>query len=121
MRLFVFVTGFFLSSIATGHEALHGLWGTEAQCARTLITPQGTKRASPFDIRADWLGHGDVWCRLLWSSVVATDSGTVAMAKGLCGEDAVRDYQIRFNLAGDALTIIWNMQHNNGPLRRCVQ
>jgi len=108
-----------MTSVVSGQDALHGLWGNEAQCSRALITPKGTKRASPFDIRADWLGHGDVWCRLIWSSVVPSQQGMVAIAKGLCGEDAVRDYQIRFNLVADELTIIWNMQHRNGPLYRC--
>lgn len=106
-------------SLGADRQLLYGQWGTEAQCARTLITPRGTRRASPFDIRADWLGHGDVWCRLIWSSVVDRSDGLTAVALALCGEDAVRDYQLRFNLSNGALTLIWNLQHQNGPLMRC--
>jgi len=101
-------------------ESLVGVWGTEAQCSGSLITPKGTKRAEPFDLQSDWLGHGGVWCRLNWWSSSPTDAdGRTAIAQAVCGEDGERDYQLRFNLDGDALTIIWNWQFKNGPLRRC--
>ena len=119
MRVAVALVFLSASFVASAQDVLYGLWGTDAQCARELITPKGTKHASPFDIRPDWLGHGDVWCRLIWGSKEPTEDGYVATATGLCGEDAVRDYQIRFNLNGENLTVIWNMQHTNGPLQRC--
>lgn len=105
---------------AVDRSILYGEWGTEQQCLRTLITPQGTKHAAPFDIGPDWLSHGDVWCRLIWSTVNETPHGAVAWAKTLCGEDSVRDYQIKLQLTDDALTVIWNLQFKNGPLSRCT-
>lgn len=104
---------------AADRSALFAQWGTEAQCSGAIIKPGGTVRASAFDIRPDWLGHRNVWCRLIWSGTVSTVDGLIATATGLCGEDAVRDYRLRFSLSGDELTIIWNHQHKNGPLSRC--
>ena len=109
------------STVAYGSEqALFGQWGTETQCARNLITPKGTKLAAPFEISVDWLGHDDVWCRLNWGAVSTTTDGLTAHAQGLCGEDAVRDYAIRFTLKGGELTLTWNVFHVTGPLRRCA-
>jgi len=104
----------------TNTHPLQGLWGSEAQCSRALITPKGTKHAAPFDIRPDWLGHGDVWCRLNWTTVQSTETGTTAFANAICGEDTERNYQIGFNLDGDELTIAWNWTFQNGPMNRCM-
>lgn len=101
-------------------QPLVGLWGTEAQCAGELITPKGTKHATPFDIRPDWLGNGDVWCRLNWTSVQTKATGTLAIAGAICGEDTERDYRITFRLVDDALTITWNLTFHNGPMKRCL-
>ena len=98
---------------------LYGEWGTKSQCARTLITPKGTKFAAPFDIKPDWLGHGEVWCRLIWSTEETTEDGLFAVARAICGEDAARDYTINFRLRGDKLTLKWSFQFTNGPLMRC--
>ena len=100
---------------------MHGKWGTEAQCEEKLIIPEGTKRASPFIIQKDWLGHGDVWCRLNWLSATDSDESTVATARALCGEDSVIDYRIKFELTGDMLSIGWGIgSGSNGPLMRCA-
>jgi len=110
--------GLFLTTpaIAEDLQSLYGQWGTEKQCARALITPKGTKKAAPFDIQSDWLGHGDVWCRINWLS---TDPTRVVMAHALCGEDNVQGYRINFILDGSELTLVWNLQLRNGPLMRC--
>ena len=107
-------------AFAVDRNKLYGEWGTEQQCQRALITPKGTKRAAPFDIGSDWFGHDDVWCRLIWSTVLQTPDGLVAMAKALCGEDSVRDYQAKFELTNDALSVTWNLLYKNGPLMRCT-
>jgi hypothetical protein len=100
-------------------QALYGEWGTETQCSRELITPQGTRRAAPFDIQRDWLEQGDVWCQLIWRKVSATDDGLFGLASALCGEDTGRSYDLRFRLSGDQLTLVWGLWHKNGPLERC--
>ena len=100
-------------------EALFGQWGSESQCARALIAPKGSKFAAPFGISADWLEHGDVWCRLNWKPASQSADRLFAFAYALCGEDAVRGYSIKFYLSGSELTIHWNDSHEVGPLRRC--
>ncbi len=97
-----------------------GVWGTEAQCSHSLISPNGTKRAVPFEIRSDWLSHDGIWCRLNWSSVGTSENGLYAINRSICGEDDARNYHIKFDLNGDQLTIIWNFSHVNGPLMRCL-
>jgi len=62
MAVFIVVT----ATHANDQEPLYGQWGTEAQCAGELITPKGTKRASPFDIQSQWLRNGEV---CLWHKV----------------------------------------------------
>ncbi len=112
---------FAADAFAADQGPLYGKWGTQTQCAGELLTPGGTKRATPFEIGKDWLGHGDVWCRLFWSTAAPTSDGLFAAARALCGEDAVVDYRINFNLDGSELTLIWNMQFENGPLMRCPE
>ncbi len=101
-------------------EPLLGEWGTDTQCARDLLTPKGTKYAAPFELKPGWLGHDDLWCRMNWSYVRETADGVDALAYALCGEDTVRDYQIRVVLTGDQLNLTWNFFHSNGPLTRCA-
>ena len=107
------------STHASELDTLFGEWGTENQCARGLITPKGTKHAAPFEISKNWLGHGDLWCRLTWIGTDTNPDGQVSFAYGQCGEDAVRDFQIKFKLEGDELSLIWNTFHKNGPVMRC--
>jgi len=107
------------SVFAMDREVLYGKWGTTAQCAESLIVENGTKRATPFDIRPDWLELGNVWCRLDWVYSKITSAGTFAVTRALCGEDSARDYQISFNLVGDELTLVWDERVKNGPLMRC--
>ena len=105
---------------AAGHESLYGVWGTEAQCAREPIIPNGTKLSAPFEIKPDWLGHGEVWCRLIWNKTSSESNGLFVAARGLCGEDSVRGYRINFRLKGDKLSVSWNEWHKVGPLMRCA-
>lgn len=104
---------------ASGPDVFYGKWGSDTQCTQALIVEGGTKRAAPFDIQPDWLGHGEVWCRLTWASVGQSESGAYAVVHALCGEDNVRDYQLRLSLALEQLWLVWNGQIENGPLRRC--
>jgi len=108
-----------MPAFAADRASLYGNWGTEAQCTHALITPEGTKRAAPFDIRPDWLRHGDIWCRLHWGNLEQTTAGIFTVAQAQCGEDAVRAYTIKFRLNDSELTLIWNLWIKNGPLMRC--
>jgi len=120
MRLFLALILIAPLSTAQDLQSLQGLWGTPKQCAGALITETGTKRAAPFDIRQDWLGHGDVWCRLNWISVQLSENGVMAFANAVCSEDMERDYKIGFELSDETLTISWNFEFQNGPIRRCL-
>lgn len=119
--LIVYFAGFLVcgSVSAMDPDRFYDVWGTEEQCSRQLLTPEGTKRAAPFDIRMGWLGHGDVWCRLNWGTVAPTEDGLFAIAQALCGEDSGRSYDVKFRLRGDQLTLVWNLWLRNGPLMRC--
>ena len=97
-----------------------GTWGTETQCSKSLISPSGTKRAAPFEIKSDWLNHDGIWCRLNWSSVGSNQNGMYAINHSICGEDDARNYHIKFDLTDDQLTIVWDHWHANGPLMRCT-
>jgi len=116
----VVLSSFTHPALALDREPIYGKWGTEAQCSGALIIEKGTKHANPFDIRADWLERGDVWCRLDWVFSDSTPGGIFAIAKALCGEDSAREYQINFNLNGDELILVWDEQFENGPLKRCT-
>lgn len=100
-------------------EAFYGTWGTENQCARALIKPGGTVTAEPFEINADWLRQGRLWCRLNWFSVETSADGLSSGAHAQCGEDSVRDYSLRIGLSGGDLTLRWNLLLKNGPLKLC--
>ena len=102
------------------YSALFGQWGTDAQCARSLLLPTGTVRAAPFDISSDWLVQGEMWCRLTWGIAAPSERGLFALATALCGEDTTRAYDVRFRLNGDRLTLIWGLWNRNGPLKRCA-
>ncbi|MEM7257214.1 MAG: hypothetical protein AAF404_07480, partial [Pseudomonadota bacterium] len=107
-------------SHAQNQQRLIGEWGTEQQCAGELITARGSVRAAPFKIQADWISHGDVWCRLTWVRAGDTADGFIAEARALCGEDDLRDYRIDFTLTDNKLWLRWNLQIENGPLRQCL-
>lgn len=101
------------------HEPLYGTWGTEAQCARALLLPGGTKLAEPVQIDADWLRQGQLWCRLAWFPVSQRPDGLFTGAFAQCGEDAVRDYRLGLFLENDMLTLRWTLTYAQGPLHRC--
>ena len=119
MRTFLILLLFATLVQADDKEVLYGEWGTEAQCARLPIIPEGTKLAAPYEIKPDWLRHGEVWCRVNWSNASSESNGLFIAARGQCGEDAVRDYRINFRLRADKLTLTWNEWHKVGPLMRC--
>jgi len=120
MRLLLVLVLIAPMAFAQEIQPLIGKWGTDAQCSGSLITPKGTKRAAPFDVRTDWLEYGDVFCRLNWTSAQSTADGTRAIARAICGEDTQRDYLISFNLSGDTLTLVWDLVFQNGPMGRCL-
>jgi hypothetical protein len=109
------------AALAADQQRLFGKWGTDAQCSRALLIPNGTKKAAPFDIRPNWLAHGDVWCRLIWLNAGTRSGNYFSIARALCGEDAVRNYYITFTLSNEELVLDWNLPLKNGPLKRCTQ
>lgn len=98
----------------------YGKWGTEKQCARKPIIPNGTFLAEPFEIDSEWLKHGQLWCNLTWYPVGKRENGTLfTNAHARCGEDSVRDYLMRFTLSDNELTISWDLTTQKGQLKQC--
>jgi len=108
-------------TFAEDRKAFYGKWGTDKQCARQPIIPNGTYLAEPFEIGSEWLRHGDLWCNLTWYPVGTRENGTsFTNAHAKCGEDAVRDYLMRFTLTDtEELTLSWNFTTTKGPLKQC--
>jgi hypothetical protein len=113
-----------LPAQAVSDDALHGRWGTAAQCARALIHPTGTVRAVPFEISKGWIRHGDTWCALSSFPPQAQDGGSYTAARALCGEDSALRHALSIVYRTgppEALTLIWNESLVNGPLARCPE
>lgn len=116
--------GHALAQVQQPLEAIAGSWGTQKQCAQKPIKQDGTQRASPFEISAVWLRHGDFWCQLSWFEPSVRENSLFVVARASCGEDAHRGYSIGFLLErGDPieeLTLFWDEALINGPLHKCA-
>ena len=117
--LALFLTLLAAPAMSDERQPFHGIWGTPQQCSHMPIKPGGTVRAMPFRIDGEWLRQGGHWCRLEWFPVQHRDGKAFTAARAFCGEDSVRDYYLRMELDGDALTLRWDMRIANGPLGRC--
>ena len=106
-------------AIADDRSMFYGLWGTEQQCTRQPMIPDGTIRHEPYHIDRDWLRHGKTWCHLSWFPIQPRPDGAFTGARAQCGEDSVRGYTLRLNLTGDAMTLRWDVFWAKGPLKRC--
>jgi len=113
--LFAFMT----SASADERKIFHDTWGTAQQCARKPIKSGGTVLAQPFEIGAQWLKQGRLWCKLNWGPIEARDGGFFTGANAQCGEDSLRGYFISMRLTNDKLTLRWDFPVSNGPLSRC--
>ncbi len=117
--VFLIVFLAFPAVAADKHEAFYGTWGTAKQCSGEPIKSGGTVLAEPFEISADWLRQGQLWCRLNWYPIESRADGFFSGAFAQCGEDSVRDYTLGMVLSDDNLTLRWSFPLSNGPLRRC--
>lgn len=107
------------AAAADEREVFFGTWGTERQCARQPIAPGGTVLAEPFEINAQWLRQGRIWCRLNWFPIERREDGWFSGAHAQCGEDAVATYLLGMVLSDGELTLRWGFPLSNGPLARC--
>ena len=108
------------SASADPKQQFLGVWGTEAQCNREPIKDGGTVLAEPYEIGAQWLKHGDLWCSLSWGPVEDREGEYFTLATAKCGEDSVLDYLLGMTLADEMLTLRWDITLRNGPLQRCA-
>lgn len=114
-------------AIAWGTEdrvaLLTGRWGTDGQCRGDLLTPGGSVRAAPYVLSPEWLEHGGTWCRLTWHAPQRMPYGTYIPARGLCGEDAARVWDLAFVLddtgPADTLRVLWGDSLVTSPMQRC--
>ena len=102
-----------------GTELLFGLWGTAEQCDAHATDRVSNPALAPISIDDQWLSQGGLYCYLQWTGVSRGEAGLRVHANTLCGEDAVRDYRLIFNLADDGLRIIWSLSYASGPMQRC--
>ena len=123
MRFFFLVTFFAFSSApliaAEQREVFYGTWGSQAQCAQAPIKRGGTVLAQPFEIRANWMRQGQLWCSLKWGPLEVREKGYFTAANAQCGEDSVLAYFLGMELSDNELTLRWDLGRSNGPLRRC--
>lgn len=120
MRCTLFIILLALPGHAEEREAFYGTWGTDKQCAREPVKAGGSVLAEPFEIDAEWLKQGQLWCRLDWFPVQLRDGERFSGAFAQCGEDAVRGHVLGMELAGEQLSLRWNVFLKNGPLHRCT-
>lgn len=104
---------------ANEREVFYGVWGTAKQCSRTPVKSGGTVLAEPFEISANWLRQGRLWCRLNWFPMQPREDGLFTGAHAQCGEDSIRGYSLGMELSGDSLALRWDLLLLNGPLARC--
>lgn len=100
-----------------GYDALYGTWGTESQCAREALGPDGVVYSEPVEIGPTWLRQGPSWCRLRWFPLEMREEETFTGAFAQCGEDGIRDYRLRMELTGEALLLRWDLLYATGPLK----
>ena len=120
MRFVVFLILLTIPAAADERKPFYGTWGTAKQCAGAPIKQGGTVAAEPFVIDAEWLKHGQIWCRLTWFPVEQRGKDTFTGARAQCGEDSVRAYVLNMNLNNGELTLQWDFPLSNGPLARCL-
>lgn len=106
------------TSFADERERVFGTWGDARQCAREPLLEGGSVSAEPFEISADWLRHGRIWCRLNWFPIETRDGGFFTGAHAVCGEDSVAVYMLGMVLDEERLTLRWDFRRF-GPLERC--
>lgn len=102
------------------HAEFFGTWGTPKHCAKAPILDGGTQKAAPFEIGAEWLKHGEIYCALNWGPIANKNGGRFTNASAKCGEDSVRGYTLGLILKDDTLHITWDFFLKNGPLKRCT-
>ncbi|KAB7614696.1 hypothetical protein F9L33_08685 [Amylibacter sp. SFDW26] len=117
--VFLIVLLAFPAAAADKREVFYGTWGTPKQCSRETIKSGGTVLSEPFEISADWLKQGQLWCRLNWYPIEIREDGFFSGAFAQCGEDSVRDYSLGMVLSDNSLTLRWDFPLSNGPLMRC--
>ena len=123
MRRLLLILPFLVPALASaaddGRAAFHGTWGTVDQCNRAPIKPGGTVLAQPFEISAQWLKQGTLWCNLNWGPMQKRPTGLFTAAMAQCGEDSVRGYFVGMELKAGKLTLRWDFPRSSGPLSRC--
>ena len=100
-------------------SALLGSWGNAAQCARLAAGGSDNPGLMPYQISADWLRQGFLYCYLAWRGQTRVDGETRYFADASCGEDDLRDYRLTLELRDRRLQIRWSEDFTTAALEAC--
>lgn len=103
----------------TAPQPLLGIWGTAEQCAAHESGNNDNPRLFPYRISGDWIRQGNIYCYLSWRDHEGDSDGLRAYALAQCGEDNLREYQLRLLLQQGELQIRWSEDFTTRALRAC--
>ncbi|MDH3761757.1 MAG: hypothetical protein OEU50_12305 [Gammaproteobacteria bacterium] len=115
-------THYSLQPPASGQKAparILGVWGTAEQCIAYRHGKTDSPRLFPYRISDDWVRQGEIYCYLSWHDAeqVGDDFRVYALAQ--CGEDNLREYQLKLNLQQQKLRIRWSDDFTTRALEAC--
>ena len=98
---------------------LLGTWGTEAQCGELAAGGSDNPARMPYEINADWIRQGFLFCSLAWRGETRIDGKSRYFADASCGEDDLRDYRVTLELRDRRLRIRWSADFTTAALEAC--
>lgn len=99
--------------------ALLGTWGSEAQCDAFAADGSDNPALMPYEISADWIRQGFLYCALSWQGETRIDGEPRYFADASCGEDDLRDYRLTLELRDRRLRIRWSDDFTTTALEAC--
>lgn len=99
--------------------ALLGIWGTARQCSAYKSGNANDPGLFPYIITRDWIRQGFIYCYVAWYEQTSDAHGEKAFAYAQCGEDQLRDFQIRLSLQNGKLSMRWSEDFTTQELEAC--
>ena len=99
--------------------ALLGAWGSAAQCAKLAAGGSDNPGLMPYQISADWIRQGFLYCSLSWRGQTRVEGENRYFADASCGEDDLRDYRLTLELRDRRLHIRWSEDFTTRALEAC--
>ena len=102
-----------------GPDELFGVWGGAKQCAAFRADKYENPGLYPYEISDEWIRRGSLYCYLRWLGEDSGAEGLVVYAFAQCGEDTLRDFQLKLSLQRDRLRITWSPDFTTSELQVC--